>query len=302
MPPLVFIDPQFVETLKEISEDREYNGHPLKTENEFNEDRETAEQLKNSINEIITRKTQQIERRIQANELFRNNTWVNNAPQYHIMGSDISVIFQDLDAICENCDATITEINYRAQATEYGTASLSIIEGTTDYEGNETNTDGDYEFTCKECDNAVSPHRIPYFIPQESLNNLIAYGRIFTERQNASTEGLTTRTIRQQEPTEDTEIRRRWRPGQRETVQATNEFPDGKQIQKDINGHGPSGPQMHTSAKGILESTPEDFLFRNTIWTCKSCGNANKGTNRKCGTTSCQKDKFLPTKTIKLTV
>lgn len=310
----VYIEPAFLTYANKILNENKFKRHRLKTENEFNKDIETIRMLNNDLLGTIQTRRIQLQRAIQTNELRPPYQWGADDTKYHIIGSDIGYLLRTLDAICENCDATIKETNYNTPATEYGTAILSIELGTTDHENTDTQGgDGDSSYSCKECDNVIDPESIPYFIPDESLEKLKEFLRTFTTLPDINTDGAITN---EEQPRGTININDTLMPGfirntgirtningRPITQQNENRFPDGKQIQHDIQRHGPAGPQNKTNQKGIQNSLPQDFVFRNNaMWTCRKCETLNKGENRKCQTKTCQLDKFTPTKNIKITL
>lgn len=296
MPPEIRIHKNFVNAAKAIIERKTYNGHALETDNEFdvNEDR-----IGGNIHVKIEAVKQNIQRRIANGETIGENQFGNNEELWHIVKRDLMPILDTLEPICPNCDATGMKLWYTARATERGSAYASIENETDDHETDETNTDGDYEYTCMECDGDINPGSIQYFIPGDAYIELCAFLEEVLNMPNVVTEAerQTNRTVGDMwvPPWQTT------RPKQ--THKQTETFPVGRQIQEDIAAHGPNGPQMHINTQGTQVSGPEDFAFRNNgrSWICKHCEQMNSGENKKCGNKSCQKDKFAPVKEIKLT-
>ena len=309
MPPEITIQPDFATAARAIRERKTYEGHALVTDTtdfDLNEER-----IEDKILEKIQAVRKNIRNRIAADERVSPIAWNgNDGHKWHIVKRDLHPIMAELEAICPGCNTVNAKCGYSVAATENGTVYLDITEGTVDHETDETNTDGDYTYQCFECGEDLKTNSLEYVIPENAYNELCNFLReILTNERAAIAE---PEVITENMPDQV----RRWIPQwQRDAVNAIRDgqqrqqnqngetFPIGNQVQKDIPGHGPNGPQMNTSPKGIQTSGPEAFIFRDTGrgWLCKHCDNRNNGENKKCGNRNCQKDKFAPVKDIKLT-
>lgn len=305
MPPQIQIDKNFISRANDILNRDRYKQHNLITEEEpeydvTDDDGNIAKGLNLQINAVANTLT----RRIEQNTLISPNRWDPTEKKFHIVESDLNPILCNLEAVCSSCYEIIGSVYYSVDASERGRASLSILEGGVDHGTNDTETTGDYCYRCTNCDEEIDEQEVEYFIPQESLNNLKQMIRQFLQNNGEiNTEGITEEQ-RQERPAVGTWIphflRPDVQPGQRiRQERVTNEFPDGKQIQHDIQNHGRPGPTMRQTQKGTRESYQEDFVFRSN-WDCKHCNYSNGGQNKKCGNKECQKDKFTPTKDISL--
>lgn len=281
------VEPEMREMLEGL-EQRHYKNHNFLTDEEAIEDEDTRQNNRNTITSQIINSRQRIDRRIQNREPETYMAWTTSPKRYYVVCEDYERILKSLLAICPGCSSIVEEISYAARQTEYGIAYIDIINGTRDYESTDTETD-EYTYTCTNCDREIKPNNISFYFPEDLLNETIRYLR----------DDIARDTEQEVPPPIPTEIGFR-KATQKKTTQ--NFFPPGRQIQKDIKAHGPSGPQMREGNGKIKMSTTEDFAFRNTnMWKCKHCETENDGSKKKCTNKNCQKDKFEPIKKITLT-
>ena len=263
----IFVEPTLIETLKNLQQ-RQINNNPITTENTTINEDEKGE-IERKIEQRIKERQAIITTRIEDDERTRGNTF-GDLRGYHIAQKDYNAIINTFQAICPRCEEEINELEFSTNGTSYGRAYFNATDGIVEHETTDNEDNGDTTYTCPKCENEIQETNITYYTPKEQLDKIITMLKKDIEKG-------TTQTPQNQQA-----------PQNQHQKHPTDFFPPGRQVQKDIQAHGPAGPQMH-------------FAFRNNnYWACKHCSTANKGSSKKCENTECQKDKYEPIKKITL--
>ena len=298
MPPVIYIEEEFVEKAKKFIQTSIIDDNEITTElDEINDDYEriTIERIRVQIE----RTKEETRRRMELNDTIIGNTpfYVQGATTYHIIEAQLKKIFRNAIAMCDGCAQLMPSVNFSADVTESGTATMILTQGATDADVTDTSHNGNTNYFCPSCDEEIIEDTLTYYIPEEGKEMIVAYLNEVLDYQGIDTHGKPVEEPNNNDrnnnrPFGDTILNRIIQ--ERTERPRTNEFPDGKQIQHDIGTHGPAGPSMHRNEKGTNKSFPENFIFRDNgkYWSCNHCEAQNNPQSRKCANNQCKKDKF----------
>lgn len=288
------IDPEFITEARKIEQYR-FRNHSLLIidDDEENFEEEEIDEITRRVRNRIATVKDQIRTRIaEGIELRGGHRWNIANLNANIVYSDLEMIIEELAPVCESCMNEISSVYYSADVQELGRATIGISTGADNHEVDNTEATGDYTYRCEECETQIDPYKLELKISEPAWHEIVRFGQ----------EMIGTTNVALPNEQQDTRIPRITQIAQEVARQRANrqDFPEGRQLQRDINAHGPNGPQMKMGKKNkITYSEPTDYVLRETrSWYCDNCETENNGNRVKC--TQCSRGKFERIKEIKI--